>query len=150
MLPWYRTTIPQMVMAGFLPFSAIYVELYYIFASVWGHKVRAAVLHLCASVWGTRCGGAACAYVRGHTGGPWPLGAHPAPRVHACAAPPPHACTHERLQGGQLVRAPNPRPGWVGGGATGRDHSQQWPNMWVDSLRPPRCTSSGPSCSSCT
>ena len=28
-----------MVMAGFLPFSAIYVELYYIFASVWGHKV---------------------------------------------------------------------------------------------------------------
>ncbi len=38
-LPWYRTTVPQMVMAGFLPFSAIYVELYYIFASVWGHKV---------------------------------------------------------------------------------------------------------------
>lgn len=29
-----------MIMAGFLPFSAIYVELYYIFASVWGHKVR--------------------------------------------------------------------------------------------------------------
>ena len=28
-----------MIMAGFLPFSAIYVELYYIFASVWGHKV---------------------------------------------------------------------------------------------------------------
>ena len=25
--------------AGFLPFSAIYIELYYIFASVWGHKV---------------------------------------------------------------------------------------------------------------
>ena len=38
-LPWYRSTIPQMVMAGFLPFSAIYIELYYIFASVWGHKV---------------------------------------------------------------------------------------------------------------
>jgi len=38
-LPWYRTTIPQMAIAGFLPFSAIYVELYYIFASVWGHKV---------------------------------------------------------------------------------------------------------------
>ena len=38
-LPWYRTAAPQMVMAGFLPFSAIYVELYYIFASVWGHKV---------------------------------------------------------------------------------------------------------------
>eukprot|EP00959_Pyramimonas_sp_CCMP1952_P005134 108075-Pyramimonas_sp.AAC.1 len=27
-------------MAGFLPFSAIYIELYYIFASVWGHKVN--------------------------------------------------------------------------------------------------------------
>lgn len=38
-LPWYRTTLPQMAMAGFLPFSAIYVELYYVFASVWGHKV---------------------------------------------------------------------------------------------------------------
>jgi hypothetical protein len=34
-----RGTLPQVVMAGFLPFSAIYVELYYIFASVWGHKV---------------------------------------------------------------------------------------------------------------
>lgn len=30
----------QMAMAGFLPFSAIYIELYYIFASIWGHKVR--------------------------------------------------------------------------------------------------------------
>ena len=38
-LPWYRYTLPQMCMAGFLPFSAIYIELYYIFASVWGHKV---------------------------------------------------------------------------------------------------------------
>eukprot|EP00850_Spirogloea_muscicola_P016381 SM000132S26896 [mRNA] locus=s132:243228:245868:- [translate_table: standard] len=38
-LPWYRQAIPQMAMAGFLPFSAIYIELYYIFASVWGHKI---------------------------------------------------------------------------------------------------------------
>mmetsp|Transcript_15064 Transcript_15064/g.40711 ORF Transcript_15064/g.40711 Transcript_15064/m.40711 type:complete len:621 (+) Transcript_15064:197-2059(+) len=38
-LPWYRTTVPQMLMAGFLPFSAIYIELYYIFASIWGYKV---------------------------------------------------------------------------------------------------------------
>lgn len=38
-LPWFRRTIPQMAMAGFLPFSAIYIELYYIFASVWGHNV---------------------------------------------------------------------------------------------------------------
>nr|CAD1832817.1 unnamed protein product [Ananas comosus var. bracteatus] len=37
-LPWYRGTITQMAMAGFLPFSAIYIELYYIFASVWGHR----------------------------------------------------------------------------------------------------------------
>ncbi|KAF8031505.1 LOW QUALITY PROTEIN: hypothetical protein BT93_D0657 [Corymbia citriodora subsp. variegata] len=37
-LPWYRGTIPQMAMAGFLPFSAICSELYYIFASVWGHR----------------------------------------------------------------------------------------------------------------
>ena len=26
-----------MLVAGFLPFSAIYIELYYIFTSVWGH-----------------------------------------------------------------------------------------------------------------
>ncbi|KAI6674285.1 hypothetical protein NL676_002191 [Syzygium grande] len=38
-LPWYRETIPQMAMSGFLPFSAIYIELYYIFASVWGHRI---------------------------------------------------------------------------------------------------------------
>jgi len=38
-MPWYRSAVPQMCMAGFLPFSAIYIELYYIFASVWGHKV---------------------------------------------------------------------------------------------------------------
>ncbi|GMH16117.1 hypothetical protein Nepgr_017958 [Nepenthes gracilis] len=38
-LPWYRRALPQMAMAGFLPFSAIYIELYYIFASVWGHRI---------------------------------------------------------------------------------------------------------------
>ncbi|GAA0157288.1 transporter [Lithospermum erythrorhizon] len=38
-LPWYRGTLPQMAMAGFLPFSAIYIELYYIFASIWGHRI---------------------------------------------------------------------------------------------------------------
>ena len=38
-LPWYRQAPAQMAMAGFLPFSAIYIELYYIFASIWGHKV---------------------------------------------------------------------------------------------------------------
>jgi transmembrane 9 superfamily member 1 len=34
----FRRKTVQMVAAGFLPFSAIYIELYYIFASVWGHK----------------------------------------------------------------------------------------------------------------
>ncbi len=38
-LPWYRAALPQMFAAGLLPFSAIYIELHYIFASVWGHKV---------------------------------------------------------------------------------------------------------------
>lgn len=28
-----------MFMAGFLPFSAIYIELHYIFAAIWGHKI---------------------------------------------------------------------------------------------------------------
>lgn len=34
----FRNKAVQMTVAGFLPFSAIYIELYYIFASVWGHK----------------------------------------------------------------------------------------------------------------
>lgn len=38
-LPWYRYTIPQMAMAGFLPFCASYGELQYLFSSVWGHRV---------------------------------------------------------------------------------------------------------------
>lgn len=38
-IPWYRQPTAQMFMAGFLPFSAIYIELHYIFASVWGHKI---------------------------------------------------------------------------------------------------------------
>lgn len=37
--PWYRGTLFQMLSAGLVPFSAIYIELHYIFASVWGHKV---------------------------------------------------------------------------------------------------------------
>lgn len=35
--PWYRTAPAQMLVAGFLPFSAIYVELFYVYASLWGH-----------------------------------------------------------------------------------------------------------------
>jgi len=37
--PWYRSSPVQFFIAGFLPFSAIYIELHYIFASVWGHRV---------------------------------------------------------------------------------------------------------------
>lgn len=36
---WYRTHPFQMLIAGFLPFSAIYIELHYIFASMWGHQI---------------------------------------------------------------------------------------------------------------
>jgi len=39
-----------MLMAGFLPFSAIYIELYYVFASVWGHQA-----HVLKSQPGTWC-----------------------------------------------------------------------------------------------
>ncbi|CAD7698577.1 unnamed protein product [Ostreobium quekettii] len=38
-LPWFQSAPAQMVMAGFLPFSAIYVELYYVFTSIWGHRL---------------------------------------------------------------------------------------------------------------
>merc|ERR1712070_859471 len=36
---WHRHPYTQLFMAGFLPFSAIYIELHYIFASIWGHKI---------------------------------------------------------------------------------------------------------------
>jgi hypothetical protein len=36
---WYRHPMAQIVMAGFLPFSAIYIELHYIFNAIWGHKI---------------------------------------------------------------------------------------------------------------
>uniref|UniRef100_A0A5B6ZW78 Transmembrane 9 superfamily member n=2 Tax=Davidia involucrata TaxID=16924 RepID=A0A5B6ZW78_DAVIN len=38
-LRWYRGTLPQMALAGILPFCVIYTELYYVFASVWGHRI---------------------------------------------------------------------------------------------------------------
>ncbi|KAI7758211.1 hypothetical protein M8C21_027676 [Ambrosia artemisiifolia] len=38
-LRWYRGILPQMALAGILPFSVIYIQLYYIFASVWGHRI---------------------------------------------------------------------------------------------------------------
>ncbi|XP_043914417.1 transmembrane 9 superfamily member 1 [Protopterus annectens] len=36
--PWYKSNIVHMTIGGFLPFSAISVELYYIFATVWGRE----------------------------------------------------------------------------------------------------------------
>ncbi|KAK2181171.1 hypothetical protein NP493_408g01013 [Ridgeia piscesae] len=37
-VPWYRTTLAHCIVGGFLPFSAISVELYYIFATLWGRE----------------------------------------------------------------------------------------------------------------
>ncbi|XP_032827128.1 transmembrane 9 superfamily member 1 isoform X3 [Petromyzon marinus] len=36
--PWYKSAVVHMTVGGFLPFSAISVELYYIFATVWGRE----------------------------------------------------------------------------------------------------------------
>ncbi|KAD2804449.1 hypothetical protein E3N88_37826 [Mikania micrantha] len=38
-LRWYRGVVPQMALAGILPFGVIYIQLYYIFATVWGHRI---------------------------------------------------------------------------------------------------------------
>ncbi|VDM50043.1 unnamed protein product [Toxocara canis] len=38
-LPWYHSTIYFGFVGGFLPFSAISVELYYVFSAVWGREV---------------------------------------------------------------------------------------------------------------
>jgi hypothetical protein len=43
-VPCFRHPVVQLFMAGFLPFSAIYIELHYIFNSIWGHKVRCVAL----------------------------------------------------------------------------------------------------------
>lgn len=36
---WYQSPLTQMFATGFLPFSAIYIELHYIFNSVWGPRI---------------------------------------------------------------------------------------------------------------
>lgn len=36
--PWYRRLPARMLVTGFLPFSAIFVELYYVYSSFWGHS----------------------------------------------------------------------------------------------------------------
>lgn len=36
---WYQSPVTQLFATGFLPFSAIYIELHYIFNSVWGPRI---------------------------------------------------------------------------------------------------------------
>mmetsp|Transcript_43322 Transcript_43322/g.63580 ORF Transcript_43322/g.63580 Transcript_43322/m.63580 type:complete len:628 (+) Transcript_43322:127-2010(+) len=36
---WYKSRSFQLFVSGFLPFSAIYIEINYIFASIWGHQI---------------------------------------------------------------------------------------------------------------
>ncbi|KAG8495116.1 hypothetical protein CXB51_013195 [Gossypium anomalum] len=38
-LPWYRDTPCQMFLGGFLPFSAIVLELQHFYASLWGYRI---------------------------------------------------------------------------------------------------------------
>ncbi|KAJ8321886.1 hypothetical protein KUTeg_000357 [Tegillarca granosa] len=37
-VPWYRSAFAHCLVGGFLPFSAISVEMYYIFATLWGRE----------------------------------------------------------------------------------------------------------------
>lgn len=38
-VPWFRKPPVQVVIAGFLPFSSIYIETHYLFSSIWGRRV---------------------------------------------------------------------------------------------------------------
>ena len=38
-LPWYRRTPFQMFIGGFVPFSAIVLQLHQVYASLWGYKI---------------------------------------------------------------------------------------------------------------
>merc|ERR1739844_811904 len=37
--PLFKSRPFQMLVAGFLPFSAVYIELHYIFTCMWGHSI---------------------------------------------------------------------------------------------------------------
>ena len=37
-VPWYRSFIAHLALGGFTPFSAISVELFYIFSTLWGRE----------------------------------------------------------------------------------------------------------------
>ena len=39
MIPWWKGPLLQIFVGGCLPFSAIYIELHYIFSSLWGHAM---------------------------------------------------------------------------------------------------------------
>jgi hypothetical protein len=38
-VPFYRGALVHILIGGFLPFSAIYIEMHYIFEAMWGHKI---------------------------------------------------------------------------------------------------------------
>lgn len=38
-LPWYKNIFPQMILAGFLPFSVINIQLYDNLSAVWGYGI---------------------------------------------------------------------------------------------------------------
>ena len=38
-MPFYRSTFVHVLVGGFLPFSAVYIEMHYIFEAMWGHKI---------------------------------------------------------------------------------------------------------------
>merc|ERR1719384_2245078 len=38
-LPWYRSPILQILLSGILPFTAIYIELHFLFMAIFGHQV---------------------------------------------------------------------------------------------------------------
>ena len=38
-VPFYRGALAHVLIGGFLPFSAIYIEMHYIFEAMWGHKI---------------------------------------------------------------------------------------------------------------
>nr|DAD28829.1 TPA_asm: hypothetical protein HUJ06_030297 [Nelumbo nucifera] len=39
-LPWYSKTPSQMFLGGLLPFCAVFIELHYIYTSLWSHKIH--------------------------------------------------------------------------------------------------------------
>jgi transmembrane 9 superfamily protein 1 len=38
-MPFYRSSLVHVLVGGFLPFSAVYIEMHYIFEAMWGHKI---------------------------------------------------------------------------------------------------------------